>query len=478
MNPRLAKYQQKATEIRGQMETILAAAEAADGVLTPEQDTAYKALDGQLKASNEAIERERAHIEAERTAPAVQRAGRITVRNRAEDHPTRGFTTPREFILAVYNAEQSGAMAREDLTDERLRPIAIQDSENGKGLAIVMPQAFTPISLRGDAGMTERAFQAAAGSDEQGSYDDSYGGFAVRPSYRPGMLALGFEGDPTAARTLPVPMATPTVKMLARTDKNHASSVSGGFLVYRRPEAAAITPSRMQMEEIMLHAESLVGAAYATEELLTDSVISFVAIIEAGFRDQFAHKILSEKLRGLGGSQLLGILTALDASSLGPTVAVTRTTTSTLDALDVVNMRAQCWGFDQAIWIANHDCYPNLSKAAIVVLSGSTPAGIVSIYQPSLQEGRPDMLLGRPIFYSEYASTLGSAGDLILGNWSQYLEGLYQPLQSAESVHVRFLNHERTFKFWLRNCGAPWWRTALTPNQSTTKLSPFVVVAA
>jgi predicted phage gp36 major capsid-like protein len=58
------------------------------------------------------------------------------------------------------------------------------------------------------------------------------------------------------------------------------------------------------------------------------------------------------------------------------------------------------------------------------------------IYQQSMQEDRPDMLLGRPIFYSEYPSTVGTQGDLMLVNASQFLEGLYQPLQSAESIHV------------------------------------------
>jgi len=54
----------------------------------------------------------------------------------------------------------------------------------------------------------------------------------------------------------------------------------------------------------------------------------------------------------------------------------------------------------------------------------------------------------------------------------------YYQRQSAESVHVRFVNHERTFKFWLRNAGAPWWRSALTPNKSSVTLSPFVTLAA
>ena len=80
--------------------------------------------------------------------------------------------------------------------------------------------------------------------------------------------------------------------------------------------------------------------------------------------------------------------------------------------------------------------------------------------------------------FSIYAATLGDQGDLILANFAEYLEGLYQPLQSAESMHVRFANHERAFKFWLRNAGAPWWRTALTPAKSTATLSPFVVADA
>ena len=68
-------------------------------------------------------------------------------------------------------------------------------------------------------------------------------------------------------------------------------------------------------------------------------------------------------------------------------------------------------------------------------------------------------------------------GDLILVNWAEYIEALYQGLQQAESIHVRFVNHERSFKFWVRNCGQPWWSTALTPKYGDT-LSPLVTLAA
>lgn len=107
-----------------------------------------------------------------------------------------------------------------------------------------------------------------------------------------------------------------------------------------------------------------------------------------------------------------------------------------------------------------------------------TNAGNVAVYTPSTVEDRPDMLLGRPIFYSEYAKTVGDAGDIMCVNWGEYLEGTYQPLQSSESIHVRFLENERTFKFSMRNDGQPWWRSALTPKNGSDTLSPIVTLAA
>ena len=99
------------------------------------------------------------------------------------------------------------------------------------------------------------------------------------------------------------------------------------------------------------------------------------------------------------------------------------------------------------------------------------------LFNPSRGEDVPDMLLGRPVFFTEFAETKGTKGDLILGTWKEYIEGTYQTEQRAESIHVRFLEHERVFKFWLRNAGAPWWSAALTPKKGADSLSPFVVIA-
>lgn len=459
------------------MDAINEAASAQEGgTLTAEQGIAYAAFEAQRAGVAKTIERERALRDAERVmgsmpptdAPAPTAAAPpARVRLRAEDdRRRRGFGSHREFLMAVM--QNAGLQNREDVSDERLKPLAVFDKEDRKAageLAFLLPVAWTPRSL-----------MAAAGSDEQGEYDDRYGGFAVPTSMAPGVLEVGFEGDPTAGRTTNLPMSTPQVDMLARVDKDHTTSVSGGFTVGRRAEAVAASATRSQMEKVSLKAASLFGLAYATEELLADSPISFAAVIAAGFRTQFGAHMLNEKLRGKGGDEFLGILTALAASSLGPTISIAKETGQVADTIvtaNVIKMRARCWGYGQGIWLANQDTYPQLASLSI----GIGAAGVL-VYQQSIVEDRPDMLLGRPIFYTEFAATIGDQGDIVLANFSQFLEGLYQPLQSAESIHVRFVNHERTFKFWLRNAGAPWWRTALTPAKSSATLSPFVVLDA
>lgn len=352
-------------------------------------------------------------------------------KERAEDDPKAGFKTPREFMQMVMDA------GRGRRPDARLNALRV--------------------------GMT-------AGSDEQGEYSDAYGGFLVPPAFRPEMLMVDSEPDPIVGRTRAIPMASPTVPIPARTDKNHATSVSGGLKVGRKSETTAAATSRMATELVTLRANSLFGAAFATEEVLADSPISFAALLQAGFTDEFRANHIKECLSGTGVGEYEGIN---NSPALVTVAKESGQVADTITYTNVLSMRSRCWGYGNAVWMANHDCLPQLAKMSITVGVGGAP-----IYHFSATEDVPDMLLGRPIFYSEFCETLGDAGDIVCVNWSQYLEGSLQDMQGAESIHVRFLEHERCFKFWTRNDGRGWWRSALTPNKSAATLSPFVRLAA
>ena len=347
------------------------------------------------------------------------------VREAVIDDPKRGFRTPREFLQAVM--AQKGAPK-----DERLKLLA------------------------------------TAGSDEAGGYSDAYGGFLIPTAFSPNMLQTQAEADPTAAFTQKVPMGSPRVQIPARVDKSHSTSVSGGLRWYRRAEADTSSSSRVQFDMITLNATGLLGLAYATEEILMDSAVSFVALLESGFRDEYGAVIANEKINGVAGG-MTGVV------GHACTISVAKETGQAADTVEyanVIKMYARCYGKDRAIWLANHDVLPQLMQLNQAVGVGGAP-----VWQPSAREGAPNTLLGRPIFFTEYCATVGDAGDLILGDWSQYLEGTYEPMQSGESMHVRFVNHERAFKFWTRNAGTPWWSSVLTPKAGAT-LSPFVTLAA
>ena len=86
-------------------------------------------------------------------------------------------------------------------------------------------------------------------------------------------------------------------------------------------------------------------------------------------------------------------------------------------------------------------------------------------------------LMGRPVIAIEQCPTLGTVGDIIAADLSQYLGITKGGLQSASSMHVRFLYDEMTFRFVLRVDGQPLWSSALTPFKGSDTQGPFVVLA-
>ena len=305
----------------------------------------------------------------------------------------------------------------------------------------------------------------AVGGDGQNTYNNQDGGFLVPSGSVAGdVLQLPPEVDPISGRTTNVPLATTNLKLPARVDKDHSTSVSGGLQVFRRKEEATIQDSKQEFASVEMNVHSLFGMTHSTEEMLSDSAVSIAALIAAGYDDEFASKLIQERLNGTGVGEFLGVN---NSPALITVAKETSQTADTINFENVIKMRARTWGYNNAVWLVNHDCLPTL--AAI-------NDGTNHIYMPSAREGEPDMLLGRPIFYTEYMNTVGDLGDIGCYNFSQFLEGTYQPMQSASSMHVRFVTHEQSFKFWTRNAGKPWWSSALTPKNGAT-LSPFVTLA-
>jgi len=317
-----------------------------------------------------------------------------------------------------------------------------------------------------------KALFNAVGSDEARVSSNPDGGFLIPPAFLPGLLTV----DPkdtqvdTGALTRKIPMASDVVYINARVDKRHTSSVSGGFQVYRREETGTVTATNQTYEQIKLEANSLMGLSYATEEILARSPISFAALIQSGFSDEKISKLNYERIWGTGVGEYTGVMNA------GSLVTVSKEgsqTATTINATNLLKMRARAWRYGNCVWMANHDCLIQLMQAYIAI----STAGGQPVFMPGNGTDKPDTLMGRPILFDENMSTLGTLGDIVLVNWNEYLEGQLGGVSFEESIHVRFVYNERAFRFTIYNDGQPWWRSALTPKKSSTTLSPFVALA-
>lgn len=358
---------------------------------------------------------------------AITHFPRVAITDRSELDPRAGFAGSTDFYLAVMNAGRGRV-------DQRL------------------------LKLR-----------AAAGSDEHGAYSDPHGGFLLPKALAPNVLGISTD-DPTASLTTPIEMTSSIVRVTYLNDKDHTTSVSGGLVMYRRPETTVVNTSRMQLEQLTLHSPELVGLTFATNELITDSAPSVPTVLQRQYTSERNGTVFLEKIIGSGVAEYQGVV---KSGCLITVDAEAGQAAGTVLAQNVEKMEARVWRYASAIWLAHVDLKAQLKT--LVRTIGT--AGQVMPYFTYRADGQ-ELLSGRPIYFTDRCSAPGSVGDIICGVWSEYLEGLYMPLQFASSIHVRYLANETAFRFIERGDGASWWRVPLTQRNSSITVSPFVTLAA
>ena len=106
-------------------------------------------------------------------------------------------------------------------------------------------------------------------------------------------------------------------------------------------------------------------------------------------------------------------------------------------------------------------------------------AGSPAYMPPGGLSGAPfGTIFGRPVIPVEQCNTVGSLGDIMFADWSEYILIDKGPLETASSIHVRFQYDESVFRFVYRVDGQPTWNNELTPYKGSNTLSPFVTLAA
>jgi len=303
----------------------------------------------------------------------------------------------------------------------------------------------------------------------------SEGGFLVRTDFVEALLQRTYELAVLGSRVWKIPLSSNANGIIINAI-NETSRVTGsrwgGVQAYWLAEAGTKLASKPDFRQMELKLKKLIGLCYSSDELLEDAS-ALEAVVTRAFTEEFAFMMDDAIYRGTGAGMPLGILNSPCLVTVAKEVGQPA---ATILFENIVKMWARMWGRSRpnSIWLINQDIEPQLFGMSLAVGVGGIP-----VYLPAggLSASPYGTLFGRPVIPIEQADTLGTVGDIMLADPSQYVMIDKSGIKAATSIHVKFVYDETAFRFVYRVDGQPLWNAALTPFKGTSTQSPFVVLA-
>lgn len=372
---------------------------------------------------------------------------------------------PRQVRDAVPSAAGRSTVPASPRTDPRTAGF------NGLGQFAHAVRAAT----RGDTGANERLRAAATGNNEGVG---SEGGFLVPPEFRDRIWTKVMGDQSLMSRCNVEPIGGNSLVV----PKDEATPWgSAGFQVYWEGEAATATASKVALESQTARLNKLFGLVRVTDELMEDAP-SLGVYLNSRAPIRIAQAVNTAIVTGNGVGKPLGLLNA-DCK-----IAIAKETSqpaATVFHNNIVKMKARLYAecFPNAVWLINQDVMPQLDlmSFADVGKKPSTATGTqVPIYMPAgTIAGSPyGTLYGRPVIPVQACKTLGTEGDIILTDLSQYqVVTKSGGIRTDVSMHLYFDSGEQAFRFTFRVYGAPMWNSAISPENGSNTLSCIVTTA-
>jgi HK97 family phage major capsid protein len=297
------------------------------------------------------------------------------------------------------------------------------------------------------------------------------GGDLIPEVLRAQMLKISLEKSIVRSRALVIPMDSLTVPFPVVVDSSHVSTVFGGISGQWVPESGALPESDAAFGRILLHARKLAATAVVPNELLQDSGVSLEAYINTAYPAAIAYFEDIAFLTGDGAGQPLGVLNS-DALVVVDKEAGQVAGTILWENITKIFSRMLPTSYDNAVWVASISCWPELATMALSVGTGGS-----AIFLQNGAGSMPPTILGRPLIFTEKLPSVGTTGDIILADFSQYLVGDRMAMSMVASPHVKFQNDQTVFRAIQRVDGRPWLLSPQTPHGGGPTLSPFVTIA-
>ena len=352
--------------------------------------------------------------------------------------------------------------------------VAIANHTKGRGthprMRGLAAKEMSVAEANGDEKAAELAYKAILGSNET---IPSQGAFLLEPTVTREMIKPIHEAGifSTKVRRLPVGPNSNSGWIPGVDETSRATgSRWGGVRGYHLAEAASMTASQPKFRRINWELHKTAVLQYVTDELLND-VGMLTAIVNQSSAEELNFMVNDDILNGDGVGKPLGVLN--QACLISPA----RYATTQVNHDDIVNMwqRLHPRNRANAAWFINSEVEPQLDKLAFQSNIGTTE--LMSPYVNYTPEGVMK-IKGKPVYVTEFSAALGTAGDILLADFGEYLYWEKGAIEAAMSIHVQFLTDQTAFRFISRYDGTATLSSAITPYKGTNTQSPFVVLSA
>lgn len=313
------------------------------------------------------------------------------------------------------------------------------------------------------------AEQKASGMSEGISAE---GGFMIPPEFSTALLTALAKAGVIAPKCRNFPVNNNLI--LPYVNKTtEATSWTGGVTIYKPAEGVSKDSSKPAFAKCELKLNKMAAFVYATDELLQDSPIALETFLTTMVSTEMALTKDEDIINGSGAGEAQGIM---NSPALISVTIETGQVAKTINFINVLKMWSRLYGpsMRNAVWLISQDSMQQIMQLSVVVGTGGAPV-IVANATTAL----PERIFGAPIIWSPHCQTLGTTGDIILADFSQYITitkaGI--GMETATSIHLKFLQDETAFRFVVRFDGQGWWSSDVTPKHGSITVSPFVCLA-
>lgn len=456
-----AELRRRAAQSRAAAKKIVDKAESEDRELTPEEETDISGFRGEV----ESYER-RASV-AEEFEPDVS-SGSARIEERSGVHassiePVEGEGDKRRSFGHWLQCVDAVCDNRADYRD------AQESRETLGNLYCSQYRAWDTTNRSKEV----RGLSAASGTA---------GGFLMPVEFYRQLMEVAAPMSIVRPRAFVIPMGAQEIEVpsLDQTTAQTAGNPPyfGGVVLdwTAAMSGATTTATQPGFRKTKLTLSELTGYCPVPRGLISRSAISLEPLLFRLMGGAVAYAEDYAFLRGNGVGKPTGVLNApckiITSAARGSATAISFAN-ATAVWTRVIDQESQSRG----VWLVSKS-----AESAVLTMTGSSnavfhPTGVYTAGSETMNAGPSGvMLFMRPVLVTAKLPAINVDGDFGFYDFSKYIIGDGGPPEVATSDDYLFRTNERAFRIVHNVAGAPWMNGALTLEDGSTTVSPFVTL--